>query len=78
MTDVSNLATIKPYMNMEGKTPDLKQVLIAILPVLGNTVSSAVQNWLKQDDVARSALHGLAGGVVTVSFAYLVVKLGAK
>jgi hypothetical protein len=58
--------------------PDWKQLLMAILPVLGNTVSSAVQNWLKQDDVARSALHGLVGGVITLSFAYLVIKLGGK
>jgi hypothetical protein len=69
---------IKPYMGVENGMPDWKQVLIAVLPVLGNTLSSAAQNWLKQDDVARSALHGLVGGVVTVSFAYLVVKLGGK
>jgi hypothetical protein len=58
--------------------PDLKQMLIAILPVLGNTIASAVQNWLKKDDVGRSALHGLVGGMITASVGYLVIKFGGK
>ena len=57
---------------------DVKQLLVAVLPVLGNTVSSAVQNWLKRDDVARSALHGFVGGTITLCFACMVAKLGGK
>jgi hypothetical protein len=41
------------------------QFLVVLVPVVAGGCASAVQNWFKEDDVLRSALHGILGSIVT-------------